>query len=66
MKKYLIFTFFLLSSLAACCQDRIILGDERPDIYLPLLEGRRVALFSNQSGIVGDKVTGSALADDVA
>ena len=66
MKKYLIFTFFLLSSLAACCQDRIVLGDERPDIYLPLLEGRRVALFSNQSGIVGDKVTGSALADDVA
>lgn len=66
MKKYLISAVLLLSSLAACCQNKIVLGDERPDVYLPLLEGRRVALFSNQSGIVGDKVTGSALADDVA
>lgn len=44
----------------------VILGDERPDVYLPLLEGKRVALFSNQSGIVGDRITGSRLADDIA
>ena len=35
---------------------RVILGDERLDIYLPMLKGKRVALFSNQSGIVGDKI----------
>ena len=35
-------------------------------MYLPLLEGRRVALYSNQSGIMGDRVTGSRFADDVA
>lgn len=32
----------------------VILGDDRPEVYLPYLEGKRVALFSNQSGIVGD------------
>lgn len=35
-------------------QERIVLGDERSDVYLPLLKGKRVGLFSNQSGIVGD------------
>ena len=34
----------------------IMLGDERFDEYLPLLEGKRVAVFSNQSGIVGNVV----------
>ncbi len=34
----------------------VVLGDERFDAYLPLLEGKRVALYTNQSGIVGDKI----------
>lgn len=42
----------------------VIYGDERADIYLPLLEGKRVAVFSNQSGIVGNKILGSASEDD--
>ena len=42
---------------------RVVLGDERFEEYLPLLEGKRVAVFSNQTGIVGDKVSGSKLAD---
>ncbi|MCR5725388.1 MAG: DUF1343 domain-containing protein [Treponema sp.] len=37
-------------------QTRVVLGDERTDCYLPLLERKRVALFSNQSGIAGDKI----------
>lgn len=45
---------------------KVVLGDERFEEYLPLLEGKRVALFSNHSGIVGDKVTGSRLADVLA
>ncbi|MBO7455590.1 MAG: hypothetical protein J6T76_04225, partial [Paludibacteraceae bacterium] len=32
--------------------ERIILGDERSDLYLPLLSGQRVALLSNQTGII--------------
>lgn len=35
-------------------QKKILLGDERVNEYLPLLEGKRVGVFSNQSGIVGD------------
>ncbi len=45
---------------------KVVLGDERFEEYLPLLEGKRVAVFSNQTGIVGDKVTGSKLADALA
>ena len=47
--------FVALSSCASSAQ-RVILGDERFDEYLPILEGQRVALLSNQTGIVGDKV----------
>lgn len=34
---------------------RVIPGDERTDEYFPLLKGRRIALFSNHTGMVGDK-----------
>ncbi len=33
----------------------LTLGDEQFSAYIPLLEGKRIALFSNQTGIVGDK-----------
>jgi uncharacterized protein YbbC (DUF1343 family) len=36
----------------------VVLGDEQFDAYLPLLAGKRVALFSNHSGIVGDRTSG--------
>ena len=39
------------------------LGDERPDVYLPLLEGRRVALLSNHTGIVGNVEGGKHILD---
>ena len=35
---------------------RVILGDEQFEEYEPLLRDKRIALFSNHSGIVGDKV----------
>lgn len=37
-------------------RERVILGDEQFDEYSPLLKGKRVALFVNHSGIVGDKI----------
>lgn len=68
--KFLIITIIAISLtdvLAARTYSRkIVLGDERFEEYLPLLEGRRVAVFSNQTGIVGDNVTGSKLADALA
>ena len=43
----------------------VVLGDEQFDEYVPALEGKRVALFSNHTGIVGDKTsaTGTASVD---
>ena len=35
----------------------VTLGDERFEEYVPGLRDKRVAVFSNQSGIVGNKVT---------
>ena len=37
-------------------KSRVILGDEQFEQYEPLLKESRVALFSNHSGIVGDKI----------
>lgn len=33
--------------------ERVVTGDERTELYLPLVEGKRVALYSNQTGLVG-------------
>jgi len=44
-----------LISCAAGPQEPVLPGDTRMDEYLPLLEGRRVALFSNQTGLVPGK-----------
>lgn len=68
--KFLIITIIAISLtdvLAARTYSRgVVLGDERFEEYQPLLQGKRVAVFSNQTGIVGDKVTGSKLADALA
>ena len=32
----------------------VVTGDARPNLYLSLLEGKKVAILSNQTGIVGD------------
>ena len=41
----------------------VILGDEQFEEYLPLLEGKRVALFTNQTGIVGDETSANSEAE---
>lgn len=37
--------------------ESVIVGAARRDVYLPLLEGRRVALFSNHTGVVDGRHT---------
>ena len=47
----------LCGALVVSCSagnERVILGDEQFEAYLPLLEGQRVAIFSNQTGLVGN------------
>lgn len=68
--KFLIITIIAISLTdvlaARTYSRRVVLGDERFEEYKPLLQGKRVAVFSNQTGIVGDKVIGSKLADALA
>ncbi len=58
--------FFSLISLWSCLllltraaepvwvNDKVILGDEKTESYLPLLQDKRVAVFSNQTGCLSD------------
>ena len=56
MKRFKGYVLALLGLITLSCaaqEERIVLGDEQFQEYLPLLEGQRVAIFSNQTGLVG-------------
>lgn len=40
-----------------CTESHVTVGAARPAEYMPQLKGKRVALFSNHTGMVGDKHT---------
>ncbi|HSV09909.1 MAG TPA: DUF1343 domain-containing protein [Hanamia sp.] len=57
MKRKIAFVFFLVTvSFTAISQKRIIPGAERMDKYLPLLKGKNVGLFANQTSTVGNSL----------
>ena len=41
----------------SCPAQEVVVGAARTDVYVPQLKGKRIALLSNQTGIVGDKHT---------
>lgn len=43
----------------------VVTGDAQFEAYIPLLEGKRVALFSNHTGIVGDRTSGLGETADI-
>ena len=51
MRRLIFLTFFVVA-VALNTSSRVVVGAARTARYLPLLEGRRVALFSNQTGII--------------
>jgi len=54
MKQYSIVFFFLLLFIVANAQDApVIVGAERTQEYFPLLKNKRIAVLSNQTGMVG-------------
>lgn len=58
MKKF--FLLLILSGLSFVCFSQtgpVILGAEQTKAYLPILKNKRVALFSNHTGMVGSKHT---------
>ncbi|MCM1066181.1 MAG: DUF1343 domain-containing protein [Muribaculaceae bacterium] len=58
--------FTLLFTVFAACADEaeVTVGAARTDAYLPLLKGKRVALFSNHTGMVGDRHTLDVMLDN--
>lgn len=61
LSRTIFFLSLLLVALAANAEVRV--GAAQTDKYFPLLEGRRVALFSNHTGMVGDKHTVDLMLD---
>ncbi len=63
MKHLLVFA--LLSLTFSCGPKEIILGDMQPEKYLPLLEGKKVALLSNQTGLAGHEAGAPHILDEM-
>lgn len=56
MGKQILFLLFICSiSIVQAEENRVIVGAERTAEYYPLLEGKRVAVFSNHTGMIGNK-----------
>lgn len=55
MKRVLLYLTLMLPWLAASAC--VTVGAARTDVYLPMLQGKRVALYSNHTGMVGPKHT---------
>lgn len=57
MYRKLIFPFLFLFTACTFAQEEpaLKMGAEMTDTYFPLLEGKRVAVMSNQTGMVGDQ-----------
>lgn len=56
MKRPLLLVIILCSSfLCGAQKERVILGDEQTSEYFPLLKGKRIAIFSNHTGMIGGK-----------
>ncbi len=62
-KSVLILMFLSMTSLLSA---RVIVGAEQTDVYLPKLTDKRVALFSNHTGMVGKKHTLDILVENGA
>ena len=56
MKQVILILAIIISiSLTTYAQQKITTGAERLNVYLPLLEGKKVGVMVNQTAIVGDQ-----------
>jgi uncharacterized protein YbbC (DUF1343 family) len=55
MNKYFLFCLVTLFAVAGVfAQDKVITGADRTGTYIPMLKGKRVAVFANQTSMVGN------------
>ena len=58
MKFFRLLIFALLTTITATAiHAEVIVGAARTDIYVPLLQKKRIGLLSNHTGIVGNRHT---------
>ena len=50
--RYLLSLLLFMATVGLYAAPKVVVGAAQPEDYLPLLEGKRVALFSNQTGII--------------
>ncbi len=56
MKKLLLFTILFCTPLLCQAQkSQVIMGDEQTSEYFPILKDKRIAIFSNHTGMAGNK-----------
>ena len=55
MKKFICLLAGCLAGCTLMCASEILTGDMRPELYLPLLQGKKVCVYSNSTGMAGDK-----------
>lgn len=57
--RYLKLLFFIAAMVVACCGSKaeVTVGAARIDGYKPMLEGKKIALLSNHTGMVGSEHT---------
>lgn len=58
MKRLSFLTIAILLCTSLLCRaqaERVVLGDEQTSAYFPILKGKRIAIFSNHTGMIGDK-----------
>ena len=55
--------FCLYSCGVAGTKERVVMGDEQTELYLPLIEGQRVALLTNHTGLAGTKADSPHILD---
>ena len=54
---YFLIGLFIMTGLGAAAQVEVTVGAARTDQYVEQLQGKRIALFSNHTGVVGDRHT---------
>jgi len=60
-QKFLLIFSFIAIVFTGFSQDRIVPGAERMEQYLPLLKGKRIGLFANQTSVVGNTLLADTL-----
>ncbi len=64
VKNSITFILSMLVGVACLSAGEIVVGAAFPEKYVPLLSGKKVALFSNHTGMVGDRHTLDVMLDN--